>query len=100
MLTTILENKRLEIGHLDEAEQRARAQDAPTPRPFLPPLAGADAGSRPVRLIAELKRASPSRGLLAPNLDLRELARVYAANGAAAISVLTDEQFFMGRCCR
>jgi len=49
-----------------------------------------------VRLIAELKRASPSRGLLAPNVDMQAMARVYADNGAAAISVLTDEKFFMG----
>ena len=47
-------------------------------------------------LIAELKRASPSKGMLAPHLDLSEVAEIYAANGAAAISVLTDEKFFMG----
>jgi indole-3-glycerol phosphate synthase len=48
-------------------------------------------------LIAELKRASPSRGLLAPHVDLIELAHIYADNGAAALSVLTDEKFFLGR---
>jgi indole-3-glycerol phosphate synthase len=47
-------------------------------------------------LIAELKRASPSRGLLAPHLNLLELAQIYAGNGASAISVLTDEKFFLG----
>jgi indole-3-glycerol phosphate synthase len=49
-----------------------------------------------VRLIAEVKRASPSRGVLAPAFDHEALARTYAANGAAAISVLTDERFFQG----
>jgi indole-3-glycerol phosphate synthase len=49
-----------------------------------------------VRLIAELKRASPSRGLLAPHLDMLQLAQIYAANGAAALSVLTDEKYFLG----
>jgi indole-3-glycerol phosphate synthase len=64
-----------------------------------------------VRLIAELKRASPSRGLLAPqssikaiketaglapHLDLIQLARTYADNGAAALSVLTEAEFFLG----
>jgi indole-3-glycerol phosphate synthase len=49
-----------------------------------------------VRLIAELKRASPSRGLLAPHLNMLELAQIYAENGAAALSVLTDEKFFLG----
>ena len=94
MLTTILDHKRAEIAGLDEAELRRRALDAPAPRPFLSPLtAGAP---QPVRLIAELKRASPSRGLIAPHVDLSAMARVYAVNGAAAISVLTDEKFFMG----
>jgi indole-3-glycerol phosphate synthase/phosphoribosylanthranilate isomerase len=49
-----------------------------------------------IRLIAEVKRASPSRGLLAPHLDPVELARLYEANGAAAISVLTEPHFFLG----
>jgi indole-3-glycerol phosphate synthase len=99
MLPKILAHKRLEIARLDGSGLRRRAVEAPAPRPFLPPWprAGSDGARRhPVRLIAELKRASPSRGLMAPNVDMEEMARVYAANGAAAISVLTDEEFFMG----
>ena len=92
MLNKILAAKRIEIAALDEVELRAAALDGPPPRPFL-----AEANSDKVRLIAELKRASPSRGPLAPHLDLREVAQIYAENGAAAISVLTDEEFFMGR---
>jgi indole-3-glycerol phosphate synthase / phosphoribosylanthranilate isomerase len=49
-----------------------------------------------VRLIAEVKRASPSKGLLAPHLDPVELARTYEMYGAAAISVLTEPHFFLG----
>src|SRR5262245_4192096 len=96
MLPQILAYKRTEIARLNEAELRQRAPDAPAPRPFLPPLPNGAGGRQPVRLIAELKRASPSRGLLAPNVNMQDMARVYAANGAAAISVLTDEKFFMG----
>jgi indole-3-glycerol phosphate synthase len=52
---------------------------------------------RGVRLIAELKRASPSKGILAPHLDLIEVADIYSENGASAVSVLTDEKFFLGK---
>jgi len=50
-----------------------------------------------VGLIAEVKRASPSRGEFALELEPEELAEIYAVNGAAAISVLTDQQFFRGQ---
>jgi indole-3-glycerol phosphate synthase len=118
ILDKILEHKRTEIERLDLAALKRQAQDAPPARDFLaalavPPLtlvsgdgsadyatpAHLPAGERQnfrVKLIAELKRASPSRGLLAPHLDLLQLAQIYAANGAAAISVLTDEKFFLG----
>ncbi|HJX70116.1 MAG TPA: indole-3-glycerol phosphate synthase TrpC [Dehalococcoidia bacterium] len=49
-----------------------------------------------VKLIAEIKRASPSKGLLCPNLDVATLARSYARGGASAISVLTESAFFKG----
>jgi len=89
-LEKILAQKRLEIERLDGAELKARVKDTPPAREFLPLNTGR------TRLIAELKRASPSRGLLAPHLDLGHLAQIYAENGAAAVSVLTDEKFFLG----
>ena len=49
-----------------------------------------------VNIIAEIKRASPSKGVLCENLDAAGTARVYEKAGAAAISVLTDNHFFMG----
>lgn len=52
---------------------------------------------RGVKLIAEIKQASPSKGLLRSNFNPSEIALVYQENGASAISVLTDERFFKGR---
>lgn len=49
-----------------------------------------------IRLIAEVKQASPSRGMLIPKLNSVELAQTYAEGGAAAISVLTEADYFMG----
>src|SRR5438045_9118034 len=49
-----------------------------------------------IQLIAEVKGASPSKGMLAPLIDPVALARVYEANGASAISVLTEPHFFLG----
>lgn len=66
-------------------------KNAPPTRSFRQSLQG---GS--VRLIAEIKKASPSKGLLCPEFDPVKLARVYEASGAAAISVLTDQKFFQG----
>jgi indole-3-glycerol phosphate synthase len=61
------------------------------PRDFAGALRG-----QTVRLIAEIKRASPSKGLLSPDLSASSLARVYSRSGAAAISVLTEPVYFRG----
>jgi indole-3-glycerol phosphate synthase len=95
ILTKIIARKQVEVAALDVANLRRAAETSPTPRDFIALLQSRRVGRRP-GLIAELKRASPSKGLLAPHLDLLEAAEIYAANGAAAVSVLTDETFFQG----
>jgi indole-3-glycerol phosphate synthase len=97
LLEKIFAHKRREVAErrerapLRDLERLAHAR--PVPLDFVAALRGAH--YRPA-LIAEIKRASPSRGALAPSLDPVELARTYQSSGAAAISVLTDEHFFQG----
>ena len=82
---------------LAQVQRLAAAQ--PPPRDLLTALGDESGSGKPghtARLIAEVKRASPSKGMLAPDLNPVELARTYEANGAAAISVLTEPHFFLG----
>ena len=95
ILGEILAHKETEIRALDTAALRRAAESAPMPRDFAAAVRRRE-GFGP-KLIAELKLASPSKGLLAPELDLMRVAKVYAEHGAAAISVLTDERFFLGK---
>ena len=96
ILEKILDQKRLEIAALDAQALRHAAEQSPTPRDFLAALQRRRFGTQPC-LIAELTRASPSKGILAPHLDLFQVADIYTQNGASAISVLTDEKFFQGK---
>lgn len=95
ILATILEHKKSEVAALDAVALRRAAEQRPAPRDFLAAVRRRD--GLPVNLIAELKRASPSKGMLAPHLDLFQVADIYMDNGAAALSVLTDEKFFLGK---
>jgi indole-3-glycerol phosphate synthase len=96
ILSKIIEHKKWEIRNLDYKGLRFAAEHSPFPRDFVSAVRSTQPGG-PVRLIAELKRASPSKGLLAPNIDLYQVADIYSKNGAAAISVLTDEKYFLGK---
>jgi indole-3-glycerol phosphate synthase len=92
-LSEVLAVKREEVRQA--RRRRAEAALLSSPRPVRRDFT---AGLRQpgLSLIAEVKRASPSKGLLAPHLDLKWLVGQYEAGGAAAISVLTDRRFFQG----
>jgi indole-3-glycerol phosphate synthase len=75
-----------------QGELEAQLSQAPPVRDFL----GALRGHSEMRLIAEVKKASPSKGLIRADFDPVSIARDYEAAGAAALSVLTDEQYFQG----
>jgi indole-3-glycerol phosphate synthase len=96
-LADILARKRDEVAAakraVPAAELRARARDAAAPRAFEARLS---LPGGPCRVVAEVKRASPSAGAIAAGLDAVAQARAYAAAGAAAISVLTDGPGFGG----
>jgi len=99
ILNKILERKREEI-----AERRARTSiedlegfvpASPAVRPFLAALEARIHAGR-AAVIAEIKKASPSKGLLREDFDPEAIARSYEAGGAACLSVLTDRDFFQG----
>ena len=107
VLGTIVAHKREELAgrqrRVPLGEVRRRAADAAPPRRFLSALRGAPgaggsaAAGRPgIRLIAEVKGASPSAGTIRAAFDPAAIARAYEGAGAAAISVLTDVRFFQG----
>jgi indole-3-glycerol phosphate synthase len=95
ILDSILEDKRREVAEAKEAvspeRMRSLARDAEPPREFKAALQQHAFG-----LIAEIKKASPSRGVLLEQFNHRSLAEEYAAGGASALSVLTDRKYFMG----
>lgn len=100
ILHTILETKKTEVAYLKQAEVAAALKDAlalamTSPvRPFAQALT-TQAAKGPA-VIAEIKRASPSKGILRTDFEPAWIAQRYAANGATALSVLTDQIYFQG----
>jgi indole-3-glycerol phosphate synthase len=92
ILEQIITAKREEISRRQSETPRAALEERIEGRPTPLNLSGALMGDG-VRLIAEVKKSSPSRGLLRADFDPAAIARAYAENGAAAISVLTDDHF-------
>jgi indole-3-glycerol phosphate synthase len=100
VLKRILAAKRAEVEAarlrvpLEAVREQALAQDRP--RNFFKALTTPNP-KRKINLIAEIKKRSPSAGLIRPAFDVAELARTYESAGAQALSVLTDEPFFGGK---
>ena len=99
ILTTILARKAEEVAEraarVPLAELRARCADASPVRGFTAALRARVAAGQPA-VIAEVKKASPSKGVIRPDFRPADIARSYEAGGAACLSVLTDVDFFQG----
>jgi indole-3-glycerol phosphate synthase len=99
ILNKIIATKREEVAAalaakpLSVVEAEAAAQ--PAPRDFVGAIRGKIAHGRPA-IIAEIKKASPSKGVIRPDFHPADIARSYEQHGAACLSVLTDRQYFQG----
>ncbi len=103
ILDRILEHKKAELRHKQSrtylAELKRRIADRSAPLGFIKALESGLTGDSPA-LIAEVKKASPSQGLMRPEFEHRfdpiEIAKTYEGAGASALSVLTDQEYFQG----
>ena len=100
ILKQILRDKATEVVASAERvslpELARRVENLPTPRGFVSAIRD-KIDSNKAAVIAEIKKASPSKGIIREDFDPAEIARSYAANGAVCLSVLTDHKYFKGR---
>ena len=99
ILEQIIDTKRDEIASAKAAVsvEQLKEQIAALPRPRNFFAAVTNKGKKPVNLIAEVKKASPSAGVIRADFDPVAIAKTFEANGADALSVLTDEKYFQGK---
>lgn len=100
ILRKILQHKREVIrdslARMPLDELNDKIADSPRPRGFVNAVKNTIAEGHPA-IIAEAKKASPSKGVIRENFDIAQIARSYQQGGATCMSVLTDERFFQGR---
>lgn len=96
VLKEIIQKKKERIilakQNLPEEELKLKVQNMPPTRPFTESISK----PRQISLIAEIKKSSPSRGVIREDFNVTDIARTYQEAGVAAISVLTEEDFFLG----
>lgn len=101
VLRRILEKKRERLKEAKSSfplfELKSATRDQEPTRDFLAAVSGAGDPEGNVRIIAEFKRRSPSRGMIREDFDLQEIHRAYHEGGADAYSILTEQDFFGGR---
>src|SRR5687768_12159930 len=96
ILSRIVEAKRQRLQRTKMRVPEAVARHLAANAPAAPSFQAALLNEKDVRIIAEIKKASPSKGVLSRNFSVPDLARTYDAAGATAISVVTEEDFFQG----
>ncbi|NIT14284.1 MAG: indole-3-glycerol phosphate synthase TrpC [Candidatus Dadabacteria bacterium] len=97
ILDDILQNKKIEVQEaktiLPFDELKCKVKNCPAPKDFYSALCSKNGE---IRIIAEIKKASPSKGILSADFNPQKIASLYESSGADAISVLTDSKFFKG----